>query len=147
SATLTPTYTLNGDGSYSAQVTGSVPTSILGMIRIDSIAITANATAKASPPDDSCILTLDHGQSTSHVSLNLNGAPIVNLTGCSIRSNTSLDCNGHDGDVTMGIAAGTAGACGQPRPNASIVPDTYTALASNITTQCGSSRPGVDWTP
>ena len=96
----TPTFTLNDDGSYFGSVTGSVPTSLLGIIRISSLTVTARTKAVASAPDNSCILTLDHGQPRSHVSLNLNGAPIINLTGCSIRSNTSLDCNGHDGNVT-----------------------------------------------
>jgi Flp pilus assembly protein TadG len=141
----TPTFTLGDGGSYMGSVTASVPTSLLGIIHIQSMNVTANATALASNPDDSCIMTLDHGQSLSHISLTLNGAPIVNLTGCSIRSNTSLNCNGHDGNVTKGVAAGMASACGKPTSNAPLVPDIYTDLAKNITTKCGSAKPGVDW--
>jgi len=133
--------------SYSGSATVSVPTSTLGIIRIYSLLVTASATALAAEADNSCILTLDHGQPTSHVSLTLNGAPVVNLSGCSIRSNTSLDCNGHDGNLTMSYAAGIAGACGKPKSNAVVVPDTYADLAKNVTSVCGGTRPGVTWNP
>ena len=135
------------DSVYQGTVTGTVPTSVLGLIHINYMKVSVHAAAVASPPDNSCILTLDHGQSMSHVSLSLNGAPIINLSGCSIRSNTSLDCQGHDGSVTKGIASGSAVDCGQPKSNATPVPDTYAKMADNITTQCGTSRPGVTWVP
>ena len=143
----TPSFMQESAAVFRATVSGSVPTTVLGIINVSSIAVVARATATASEADNSCILTLDHGQPLSHVSLSLNGAPIVNLSGCSIRSNTSLDCNGHDGNVTRGIAAGSAVACGRPKSNALPVPDVYAALASNITTQCGTYRPGVSWIP
>src|SRR5262249_41026070 len=66
---------------------------------------------------------------------------------CSIRSNTSLDCNGHDGNVTKSFAGGVASDCGQAKSYAPIVPDVYTDLAKNITTQCGSAKPGFNWSP
>src|SRR4029079_18842802 len=144
-AQLTPTFTQDTDGTYKAAVELWVPTAVLAIARINSLKVTANSAAQASAPDDSCILTLDHGQSRSHISLILNGAPIVNLTGCSIRSNTSLNCNGHDGNVTKGIAAGTASDCGLPKSYAPTVPDMYLDLAKNITTQCGTSKIGVTW--
>jgi hypothetical protein len=97
--------------------------------------------------DNSCILVLDHGQPTSHNALTLNGAPIVNLSGCSIRSNTSMDCNGHDGNSTKSYAAGTATGCAGPKSNAPLVPDIYASLAPSITKSCGTARPGVNWTP
>jgi len=131
---------------YQGVVSASVPTSFLGLVHISSLHVNVTTTAVASEPDNSCVLTLDHGQPASHVALTLNGAPIVNLSGCSIRSNTALDCNGHDGNATKSIAGGAVFGCGNPRPYAGAVPDTYAPLASNITTQCGSSRPGVAWT-
>jgi hypothetical protein len=115
------------------------------MVHIPSLHVGVTTTAMASEPDNSCVLTLDHGQPASHVALTLNGAPIVNLSGCSIRSNTALDCNGHDGNATKSIAGGAIFGCGNPRPYAGAVPDTYAPLASNITTQCGTSRPGLAW--
>jgi Flp pilus assembly protein TadG len=131
---------------YRGVVSASVPTSFLGLVHISSLNVGVTTTAVASEPDNSCVLTLDLGQPASHVALSLNGAPIVNLSGCSIRSNTALDCNGHDGNATKSIAGGAIFGCGNPRPYAGGVPDIYAPLASNITTQCGTSRPGVAWT-
>jgi hypothetical protein len=116
------------------------------MIHIPTLPISVQATATSAAADNSCILTLDHGQPSSHVSLSLNGAPVVNLAGCSIRSNTSVNCNGHDGSLTSSIAVGSVAACSLPTSSAPSVPDIYAALASNIAMVCGSSRPGVTWT-
>ena len=52
SMAATPTFTANNDGTYAGSVTGSVPTSLLGIINIHSLNVTANATAAASAPDD-----------------------------------------------------------------------------------------------
>ena len=132
--------------AYQGVVSATVPTAFLGMVHISTLNVGVTTTAIASQPDNSCILTLDKGQPSSHVALVLNGAPIINLSGCSIRSNTALNCNGHDGNATKSIAGGAVFGCGNPRPYAGGVPDTYAPLASNITTQCGSSRPGLAWT-
>ena len=132
---------------YTGSVSGSVPTTFMGLMHIPLISVSATATAMAAGSDDSCILTLDHGQPPSHVSLSLNGAPVVNLSGCSIRSDTAIDCNGHDGDTTKAIAAGVAADCTHPDSYAPVVPDLYASLANNITTACGTARPGVSWVP
>ena len=142
-----PTFLMPTNSIYEGSVKGSIVTSLLGIIGLQSLEITASGRATFAEADDSCILTLDKGQSTSHVSLSLNGAPVVNLSGCTIRSNTSLACNGNDGNVTKSYAGGSATACGRPKSNASIVPDTYADLAKNITTVCGGARPGVTWNP
>lgn len=133
--------------AYSGSAQVSVPTVFMSMMHISAMQVAVTSAAQATAPDNSCILTLDKGQPTSHISLTLNGAPIINLSGCSIRSNTALECNGHDGNVTKSIAGGLADGCGHPNSYAPIVPDIYAALASNITKLCGSSRPGVSWTP
>jgi putative Flp pilus-assembly TadE/G-like protein len=143
----TPSFTKDSDVVFKGTVTGSMPTSILGIIKISAIPVKATAMATASDADDSCILTLDQGQPASHVGLLFNGAPVINLSGCSIRTNTSLDCNGHDTQAMKSIAAGSATDCSKPKSNAPLVPDIYKDLASNITTKCGTSRPGVSWTP
>jgi len=132
---------------YTGSVTASVPTSILGIIGIQTLGVTANGKATAAEGDNSCILTLDKGQPKAHVALKLNGAPVVNLSGCSIRSNTSVDCNGHDGSLTKTYASGGVSSCNKPQPGAPIVPDTFADLAKNITTECAGTRPGVAWTP
>jgi len=144
--TATPSFGFDGDSTYTGSVSVSVPTSVLCIVHIDSMTVTAAGAAVAGPPDNSCILTLDHGQPKSHIALTFNGAPIVNLTGCTVRSNTSLDCNGHDGNITVSIASGTASDCGRPKSNAAQVPDIYADLAKNITTKCGSNKNGVNWT-
>lgn len=143
----TPSFTAPANSTYAGSATGTVVTSMLGVVGINSLAVGAYARATAAEADNSCILTLDKGQPTSHVSLTLNGAPVVNLSGCSIRSNTSVTCNGNDGSVTKSYAAGAATACGKPYSNAAIVPDTYADLAKNITSVCGGATPGVSWTP
>src|SRR5829696_2456875 len=132
---------------YTGSVTASVPTSILGIIGINSLDVTASGRTTAAEADNSCILTLDRGQPKSHVSLALNGAPVVNLSGCSIRSNTSVDCNGHDGSLTKAYASGAAAGCNKPQPSSPSVPDTFTGLATNITSLCGTDRFGAVWTP
>jgi Flp pilus assembly protein TadG len=142
-----PSFTQTSAATFKASVSALFPTSMLAMIQIPALRVSVTAAATASEPDNSCILTLDRGQSASHVSLSLNGAPIVNLSGCSIRSNTSLDCNGHDGDATKAIAGGLASGCGRPTSNVGTVPDIYASLASNISTQCGDTRTGVTWIP
>jgi type II secretory pathway pseudopilin PulG len=146
STVATPTFAFDGNSTYTGQVTAKVPTSF-GILGFATLNVSANSTvAKGSGPDNSCILTLDQGQARSDVSLTLNGAPNVSLNGCSIRSNTSMNCNGHNGTATASIAAGTTSGCSNPENYAAVVPDIYSPLAKNITIQCGSSRPGVTWT-
>lgn len=145
SASLTPTFTSDNNGTYSGTVSAAIPTSLLAVLNIQSVTVTANATAKAMPGDNSCILTLDKGQPLSHVGLVLNGAPVINLTGCSIRTNTSLNCNGHDGNATKSFAAGSASGCANPKSNSPMVPDIYADLAKNITPKCGTLKSGFDW--
>src|SRR6185295_12245638 len=58
---------------YKGTASVSVPTVFLGMLNISSLTVAVRATATASEPDNSCILTLDKGQPASHVALQLNG--------------------------------------------------------------------------
>jgi Flp pilus assembly protein TadG len=143
----TPSFTTSGNTTYAGSATATIYTSLLGIVGINTLNVNASSTAKFADADNSCILTLDKGQPTSHVSLSLNGAPVVNLSGCTVRSNSSIACNGNDGGIMKSYAAGAATACGKPSSNAPLVPDTYAQLSTNITTVCGSSRPGVSWTP
>jgi Flp pilus assembly protein TadG len=140
-----PTFAFDGNSTYSGQASATVPTvfSLLGFstlnVDVSSVAVTGNT-------DNSCILTLDQGKPRSDVSLTLNGAPVVNLSGCSIRSNTSMACKGHNGGATASIAAGTTSGCSNPQNNAAVVADIYAPLAQNITALCGGARPGATWT-
>jgi hypothetical protein len=58
-----------------------------------------------------------------------------------------VDCNGHDGNLTKSYAGGSAAGCSRPNNNAPPVPDTFADLAKNITSICGSDRPGTTWSP
>ena len=56
----TPQFTSQSQ-QYTGTVSASVPTAMLGIVKIDSIQVAVTATATASEPDNSCILTLDKG--------------------------------------------------------------------------------------
>ena len=52
-------------------------------------------------------------------------------------SNTSMNCNGHNGNATSSIAAGTVSNCSNGQGRALVVPDIYWDLAAkNITFKC-----------
>ena len=51
----TPSFTKNSDVVFKASVSGSVPTTVLGIIKISAIPVAAKAAATASDADDSCI--------------------------------------------------------------------------------------------
>jgi hypothetical protein len=142
----TPSFS-KSDPYYTGSVSASVPTSILGIVGINNVAVNASSKAMSAPDGySSCILTLDKGQPTSHVSITLSGAPLISLTGCSMRSNSSMNCSGHDGGATKSYASGSASGCSNPTANVSVVNDVYASMASNITKQCGSTKTGVTWT-
>ena len=135
------------NGVYTGTASASSPTAFVGIAGFKQIPIGASAAAAAgNNGDNSCILTLGRNQPVTGESLTFNGAPNVALTGCTIRSNTSLKCNGHDTGAKASIAAGSASGCSNPQSNAPVVPDIYKPLATNITKQC-SSWPGAVWAP
>jgi hypothetical protein len=131
---------------YSGTTTALVPTSLMNVVGAKEIAIGALSKVSAATPDDSCILTLDTGQALSDESLTFNGAPNVAMTGCTIRSNTSMKCNGHSTGAKAAIAAGSVTGCPNARSGAPVVPDIHAPLGGNITTNCTSS-PGATWVP
>lgn len=143
----TPSFSIDQNGNYHATVTASIGTSVMQAMGISSIAINATSVvAPGSGTENSCILTIDHDQGLSDVSLTLNGAPNLSLTGCGIRSNTSMNCNGHNGNSSAAIAAGNVANCSNPTGNAVAVPDIYAGLNTNITFQCAKGADsGVTW--
>jgi Flp pilus assembly protein TadG len=144
---LNVTYTSNSDGSLSGAATANVPTVFLALIRLTSVPVTARATVSGNfGAETDCLITLGNGAASTSNSLTLNGAPVVNLSGCSMRSNTSMVCNGHNGNAKSSIAVGAATACSNPRANQPAIGDPYYNLASNITTKCGGNVSGVSWT-
>jgi hypothetical protein len=141
----TPTFHTDGNGGYTASVNASVPTSFMTIFAMNSIGVAAASSALTSSPENSCILTLDGGKGLADVGMNFGGAPSIALSGCNVRSNTSLNCNGHNGGANQSIAAGSATGCANPRSNARVVPDIYAPLAQYITPQCGGLSLGVTW--
>jgi len=146
-AVATPSFTLDGS-TYKGSVSATMPTKLIKTLGLNSIALSVSSVVdgRVAAADNSCILTLDHGSSSSHLSMTFNGAPNIDLNGCSLRSNTSMTCNGFNTGATASIAAGSASSCSNPKPGAASVPDIYASLASNISRRCGMSMPGLMWT-
>lgn len=72
--------------------------------------------------------------------IHTNGAPKANLAGCSIMSNTTSTCNGHNLGADFGDAHGTNNGCGvQASSNVPVVADPYAGLVNNVPADpCGS---------
>jgi len=72
-----------------------------------------------------------------------NGVPNTNFAGCSIMSDSSMTCHGHDMGADYGDAHLTNSGCGNVQDsNMPIVPDPYSGLASNIPDDtCNGSYP------
>src|SRR5262249_24867573 len=121
--------------------------SFMKVLSMSSIDVAAQATVVAPRPEKSCVLAYDSGQPLSDTGMNFSGAPSVSLSGCSVRSNTSMSCSGHNGNATTSIAAGAnASGCSNPQTNARVIPDIYARLAdNNITPVCGLLHPGLTW--
>jgi Flp pilus assembly protein TadG len=143
----TPIFTVS-NSKYAGSVTATLPTTFLSLVSVQSITINAQSTAmSARPATAACILALDIGKPLSDQGITFNGSPSVDMTGCTIRSNTSLSCGGHSIGTVASIASGSASGCTSPQSNASITPDIYKKLANNISPVCGSSKPGGTWSP
>lgn len=139
-----PSFSADGNGTYSARA-NAVVTNMFGILGIKSITVSVRTDAAAGAPEASCLLLLDQGKPLTNVSVSFNGAPNIQLTGCSMRSNTSIDCTGHGTGAGASIAAGNVNRCSNPQPYSSVVPDIYAALASNIVPLCGAQRANTTW--
>src|SRR3954453_9200992 len=144
----TPSFSVDADGNYVGEAGANVPTRIASLLGISTIHVSATSTVKpGGDADNSCILTLDKGSALSNVSMLFGGAPNIKLTGCSTRSNSSMNCNGHTSGAQVSIAAGTTNGCSNPKSYAKPLPDIYAPMAINIPTRkCGGNSPGVSWT-
>jgi hypothetical protein len=143
----TPVFTTNADKSFSGTVTATVPMTLLSLVGKNNLTLNIHAKASAPVVDDSCILSLGNSLTVNQDSLTLNGGSNLNLSGCKLRSNTSMTCNGHSGNADASYAAGTVdNKCANPYPNSPVVPDIHAALASNVSKQCGLTSNSVTWT-
>ena len=143
--TGTPVFTTNANGSFTGTVTIVVPTTMMKLAGRATMDVGARATASRPVEDTSCILTLAGGLTVGANALTLNGGPALDLSGCTLRSNASMVCNGHDGEAINSIAVGTANGCNNPQPGSAPVPDIHAALASNIQKLCGISSLNITW--
>jgi len=141
------------DVTYGYKVTGSmtVNTLVLKLAGVKSITVTRSATAtyptNAVPGaiDKSCILTMGGDMNTGDLATTLNGAPNASLSGCTIRSNKSIKCNGHSTGASASIATGTVEGCDNAQSGADAVVDIYAEKAQNITKLCGNKDGGASW--
>jgi hypothetical protein len=132
-----PVFSTDANGNYVGQAAADVPTKISGLLGKSSIQISAISSVKpGGDADNSCLLTLDKGAPLSHVGMLFGGAPNIQLQGCSTRSNTSLNCNGHGSGAAYSIAAGAASGCSNTRSYARVLPDIYEHLATEINKEC-----------
>ena len=82
-------------------------------------------------PQNLCMLAL--AGSGAAQGIRTNGAPVANMNGCNVMSNTAAQCNGSNLGAGFGFAHGTSGNCGvTPVSNVPVVTDPYAYLASNI---------------
>jgi Flp pilus assembly protein TadG len=138
-----------GSNCYSVSITSAVPiylakvvgytgnTTINGaqMVSISATAISS----QAQTPAEYCVLAL--GASGAE-GIRSNGAPDANLTGCSVMSNTTATCTGHNLLADMGAAHGTNSGCGiRQYSDVPAIGDPYLGLASNIPANTCTSYP------
>lgn len=147
-AGASPTFTIDSEGTVTGAITAPVATTLTNAIGFKLVNVSAYSVAKAQQDvDNSCLLSLDQGGDTTDDALTFNGAPNLNFSKCTIRSNTSMRCNGHDGGSVQSIAVGSADGCSNPKTRRASVVDIYAPIASNITKLCGTARPGATWGP
>lgn len=140
-----PAFANEADSVFSGVVTASVSNNVLGVFGRPTTTVHARAKARPSVKDQACILTLGRAMTAGEDSMTFNGASSVDLSGCTLQSNTSMTCNGHSSGATKSLAVGSAGTCDQPVDNSPAIPDIYADLAGNISRQCGASNYNVSW--
>jgi hypothetical protein len=140
-----PTFVNEADSVFSGSVTASLANNVLGVFGRPTTTVHARARARPSIKDEACILTLGRTMTAGEDSMTFNGASSVDLSGCTLQSNTSMVCNGHTSGATRSLAVGSAGTCDHPVDNSPAIPDIYADLAGNISPQCGASNYNVNW--
>jgi Flp pilus assembly protein TadG len=156
----TTTFVTNSDGSVTYTARATMNTMFVPYIA-PTVSIGRSATAKATVAgtegtagsvgwaDTSCILTL--GEDLDLDSDNImtwNGSPSVSLTGCTLRSNRSMKCNGNNIGASASYAHGSiTGSCPNPLGGQAKVEDIYKDYQTNITPLCGAEKGGYSWAP
>ncbi len=140
-----------GNTCYSVTISGLVPLYLSQVVGFQGNATLNGALEKklssvavAKPgtqPQNLCLLALA-GSGVAQ-GIRTNGAPVANMNGCNVMSNTAAQCNGSNLGAGYGFAHGTSNNCGvTPVSNVPVVTDPYAYLASNIppvsSSGCGS---------
>jgi Flp pilus assembly protein TadG len=127
-----------------------------------SVTINAAAIAEITPPTTggpACVLALSQSGTGVTYDLTIGGNAQINLNGCTLRSDSSIDVFGSAGVTTLGAyAAGsisgtgqitTTPASGQYFPGAGVIPDPYAGNASlqSAMGQLGSGGGAVSVSP
>jgi hypothetical protein len=135
-----------GSTCYSVTILGSVPlylSPVVGYAGNGSGRQNLSATSIATQTRPYCVLAL---ASSGAAGIQTSGAPNANLAGCSIKSNTSATCNGHNLGADYGDTVGTNNGCGvSERSGVAPSADPYSGLAANMPANalstCGGSFP------
>jgi Flp pilus assembly protein TadG len=138
-----------GTNCYSVTISQNMPLVLAQFVGYSGDATVSGAPAKriraaaiavqSNVPRPYCLVTL--GQ--NGITLQANGSPMADLSGCNVMSNGSADCNGHNLNADNGDAHGSNNNCGiVQHNNVPILPDPYAKLATNIPPDnCGGSYP------
>ena len=148
------TATCPGGGAtcYSVTIANTVPSYVgalvnyLGTATVNGIKSTRiSAIAIASPGSVSheyCLIALASTPGT--LGVDSKGSPKADLTGCGVRSNSNMNCAGHDLNATFGDATGTNGGCGATQSSgvAGSFVDPYGSKAASLPADpCGGHFP------
>lgn len=111
------------------------------VVGIPAPSLSSSAMAGGGQTHSYCLLAV--ASSGTDPAITTNGAPKADLSGCSIMSNTSSDCHGHDLKADNGDAHKMDSGCGvNQNSNVAAIPDPYKSLTSNIPTDpCGGLYP------
>jgi len=97
----TPTFKLNADGTFSGSVSGTAPTSMLGILGMSNINVSVRSTAMlapTSPSEQYCVLALNLTASPG-VQVSGNGGITINAPNCVLQvnsnANTAVDLTGN----------------------------------------------------
>ena len=148
-ASVTAETFTESSSAVSASVAVSIPTRLVSAI-VPAMTLSRSSSAAQSSTtvsggsDNSCILTLGEQLTVSSDVMTFNGSPAVALSGCSLRSNKSMDCNGHSTGAQT-YAVGSIVGCSYPHSGQATTPDSYAAISSNIQTYCGANAGGYSW--
>src|SRR4051794_7183151 len=109
-----------GTNCYSVAISRSVPLLVSQVVGYRGDATLDSAAAKrlsslaaAQPrtqPEELCMVAL--AKSGVAQGIRTNGAPVANMNGCNVMSNTAAQCNGSNIGARLGLAHGTSNGCG-----------------------------------